>query len=267
MTEQNSARSGPTNASEPYPLEGTVTLVTGSSRGIGSAIACTLARAGSAVAVHSLSSRDEGEAVAKEIQAIGRPSVYFEADVSDFTQVTKLVADVEARLGTIGIVVNNADWFVPKHFEEETADDWHKSFAVGALGVVHVVAAALPGMKRLGYGKIVNIAGDSGRVGLTGGVAHSGAMAAVIGMTKSWAREFAPTGIRVNAVSPGPIGDTRGRDRWKTSGFDARGEVTTYLGDGSPGDIAEAVLFMASPVSDYITGQTLSVNGGRAFPS
>lgn len=249
------------------PLEGKVALVTGGTRGIGREIALKLATAGCAVAVNSHSSPSEGQEVVKNIETFGGCSQYFFADVADFDEVKEMVARVEDSLGTVSILVNSADWFVAQHFERESDDDWRKMIEVGQLGVIHAVAATFPGMKRSGYGKIVTIAGDSGRVGLTGGAVHSGVKAAVIGMTKAWAREFAAWGVRVNSVSPGPIGGTPGRDAWKASEFGGLAEVTTLLGEGTASDVASAVLFFVLPESDFITGQTLSVNGGRAFPS
>lgn len=258
-------------------LEGKVALVTGSSRGIGRAIALRLARGGAAVAVNSATSVEQGEGVAREIVDVGGRARYYRADVADLPQVRAMLAATREDLGPVSILVNNSDWFQARFFRDDDPEHWRRVLGAKLMGSIHAVFAAYSQMRELGYGKIVSIAGDSGRVGITGGVVHSGAAAAIIAMTKSWAREFAADGIRVNAVSPGPTGTEmlKGLGWDPASGFGInalgtdlyRSELAGPLGVASPEDIAETVAFFASRRSDHITGQTLSVNGGRCFPS
>lgn len=247
-----------------------VALVTGSSRGIGAAIAQKLAQDGYAIAVNSHVSTAEGEAVAEQLCAKGLSARYFPADVSTLSGVRELVTSVESALGPVSVLVNNADWFEPSLFIDNDEAYWARSVAVGMMSTIYCVATTYPSMSEAGRGCIVSIAGDSGRVGLSGGVVHSGAMGAVIAMTKSWAREFASSGVRVNAVSPGPIRGTQLYEAIVQSPLAEQllsEELSSYLGDGEPEDVAEAVSFLVSDRARHITGQTFSVNGGRCFPS
>ncbi len=258
-------------------LENKVALVTGSSRGIGRAIALRLSREGAVIAVNSASSVEHGEGVVREIVDTGGRARYYRADVADLAQVQAMCAAIREDLGPISILVNNSDWFQARFFRDDDPAHWQRVLGAKLMGSIHAVFAAYPQMRGLGYGKIVSIAGDSGRVGITGGVVHSGASAAIIAMTKSWAREFAADGIRVNAVSPGPTATDmlKGLGWDPASGFGVntlgadiyRSELAGPLGVGRPEDIAETVAFFASRRADHITGQTLSVNGGRCFPS
>lgn len=252
------------------PLEGRVALVTGSSRGIGRGIAHELSARGATVIVNSHASVEAGQRTAQEITEAGGHAVYRQADVADHAAATQLVADVTSEFGRLDILVNNADWYVPQLFEDNTLEYWHRTVQVGMFSAIYMVAASLPHLKERTHPRIITIGGDSGRVGLTGGVVHSGAMAALVAMTKSWAREFAEAGIRVNAVSPGPVPGTgmwAGLEALELGQQMKRDELTSYLGPGTPEDIARAVAFFAGDDSSHVTGQTLSVNGGRAFPS
>lgn len=254
-------------------LNGQVALVTGSSRGIGRAIALRLAEEGASVAVNSLSSTKAGEEVVKEIRGKGGTAEYCQADVADFEQVGTIVQAIEKSLGSVTILVNNAERLVPSLFENSTEEDWNRVIDVRLKGTIYTVAATLPAMKRKGYGKIINISGDSGRVAVRGVVVHAGVMGAIIAMTKSWALEFIPYGIRVNSISPGPI-DTElmtGLRRWAVETGEAPANPPTpaiprAFGLGKPEDVAHITAFLASSEADFITGQTLSVNGGSAFP-
>lgn len=251
-------------------LDGRVAIITGSSRGIGRGIAMELAARGARVVVNSSTSVESGRTVVGEIEARGGQALYLQADVGDLDACRALVAATNERFGRLDILVNNADWYVPQLFEDNTEEYWHRTVQVGMFSAVYMVAASLPNLRASPTPRIVTISGDSGRVGLTGGVVHSGAMAALVAMTKSWAREFAEYGIRVNAVSPGPV---PGTGMWQVLESLDLGqkmkaqELTSYLGPGTPEDIARAVAFFVSDDASHVTGQTLSVNGGRAFPS
>lgn len=254
---------------DPWSLAGARALVTGSGRGIGRAIAVELARRGAHVVVNSRSSVEEGRATVAAIESAGGTAHYRQADVGDHAEARALVEDAVARLGGLDVVVNNADWYVPQPFEDDDPEYWDRIIGVGMRSAIHVTHGSLGALKDSRSGRIITIAGDSGRVGLVRGAVHSGAMAALIAMTKSWARELAEHGIRANAVSPGP---TRTR-MWEEIAAQGRDDTSLadqfeqVLGVGEPEDIAHAVAFLASPGAAHVTGQTLSVNGGRAFPS
>lgn len=254
---------------DPCSLDGRRALVTGSSRGIGRAIALELARRGAAVVVNSRSSVAEGEQTVAEVRSGGGVAHYVQADVSDHDAARALVQQAADVLGGLDVVVNNADWFEPQPFEDDTPEYWDRTIGVGMCAAIYVTHAALPHLKASGSGRVLTIAGDSGRVGLSRGVVHSGAMAALIAMTKSWARELAEFGIRANAVSPGPI-RTQLWESIAVKGATDRpllDQFESVLGVGDPADVAHAIAFLASPGAAHVTGQTLSVNGGRAFPS
>lgn len=259
-----------TATSTQRPLEGRVAIVTGSSRGIGQGIAHTLGAQGAAIVVNSHASVDAGEQVAAEVRDSGGRALYVQSDVGTMEGARALCEAARSEFGAIDILVNNADWYVPELFVDNTVEYWHRTVQVGMFSAIYMVAAALPGLRQSPAGRVLTITGDSGRVGLTGGVVHSGAMAALVAMTKSWAREFAEYGIRVNAVSPGPVPGTGMFTVLESSELGKKmkaNELTSYLGVGTPQDIANAIAFFASDAASHITGQTLSVNGGRCFPS
>jgi NAD(P)-dependent dehydrogenase (short-subunit alcohol dehydrogenase family) len=246
-----------------------VVLVTGSSRGLGEAIALEFGRAGYAVAVNSNQSVADGEDVARRIAADGA-ATYIRADVSNHGEAAGLVQATVEHFGRLDVLVNNVDWYVPSMFEDDTPEHWDRTVGVGLMAAIFATHSALPHLKTAGEGRIVTIVGDSGRVGLTGGAVHSAIKGALISITKSWAREFAGYGIRVNAVSPG--GAFPGTKIWDDLAVHPLGskvagsELQGLLGAGDPRDVAYAATFLASEQARHVTGQTLSVNGGRAFP-
>jgi NAD(P)-dependent dehydrogenase (short-subunit alcohol dehydrogenase family) len=247
-----------------------IALVTGSSRDIGRRIVLRLAAEGVDVVVNSARSVGEGEAVAEEARALGVRAVYCQADVSDFDQVASMYRMAARELGAVNVLVNCASWAKLLAFEFNDQEYWHKIVNTKFYGYVHNVFHALPGMREAGWGKIVNLTGESGRIGISVGAVYSGVQGAIITMTKSWAREFAPFGIRVNAVSPGPTTDTSGLDEHEASApaiWTPGGEMSSVLGRAAPEDVAATVAFFARQESDKITGQTLSVSGGRSFAS
>lgn len=252
-------------------LRGKNALVTASTRGIGRAIALRLAEAGANVVINSRASADDGLQLLEEIRRLGVGGYYLTADVSRHEDVQGALREVALLFeGRLDILVNNADWFHPLLFEENNEAYWDQNINGGMKSAIFVTHAALPLMKHVGHGKIVNIGGDSGRVGLTGGVVHSGVKGALVSMTKSWAREFAQYGIRVNAISPGPIATellTRTLRASLAGPTSLKDEVRSLFGEGQPDDIAYAVIYLVSSWGNFVTGQTFSVNGGRAFPS
>lgn len=245
-----------------------VAFITGSSRGLGRAMALRLAKEGVAIIVSAANSDEAGKKVVEEIRAIDGEAIFCRCNVRDRDAVKKAVAAGIDAFGPINILINNAGWMVPLPFEQNDEAYWDRVLDTKIRGSLYTVHAVLPSMKECGWGKIINITGDAGRVGLTNGVVHTGAQGALQSMTKSWARELAKYGIRVNAVSPGPIESEQQKDVFATGGSQISNEINVGMfGVGKPDDIAAAVAFFVRNEADHITGQILSVNGGRAFPS
>jgi 2-hydroxycyclohexanecarboxyl-CoA dehydrogenase len=240
-------------------------IVTGAARGIGAAVARTLARGGLAVAVTDVDLAG-ARAVADEIRRAGGSAAGATLDVTDPAGIPRAVADVEATLGPAWVLVNNAGWDRLEPFVENDPALWDRLIAVNLRGAFHVTRAVLDGMTTRGGGRIVNVSSDAGRVGSMGETVYAACKAGLIGFTKSLAREVARHGITVNAVCPGPT-ETALLDEVRAS---ARGAKimdavrrSIPLGRlGSPDDVAGAVAYFASEGAEYVTGQVLSVSGG-----
>ena len=239
-------------------LEGRQALVTGGASGIGAAVARRLAAEGAEVTIGDLNLQG-ATVVAGEIS--GRP---IELDVTDLGSAQAAVASAGE---TIDILVNNAGTDEFGFFTETTPEQWEKVIAVNLRGVLNCTYAALPGMQEAGYGRIVNIASEAGRVGSKGSAVYSAAKAGVIGFTKVMAREGARFGINANAIAPGPIETPL---LMQAVGFGEIGEKiieTMKAGTqlrrlGQPEEVAAAVAFLASDDASYVTGETLGVSGG-----
>jgi 3-oxoacyl-[acyl-carrier protein] reductase len=242
-------------------LTGKVALVTGGSRGIGSATARALAEAGADVAVSYSASADKAEALVRELQGLGVRAAAFRADQADAAQVDGLVKAVMQRFGRLDILVNNAGVFVTGAVDDPSADAarFGRQWAINVGGVAAAVRAAARVMGK--GGRIINIGSVLGAVVPWPGMAdYSATKSAVAGYTRGWARDLGPKGITVNTVQPGPI-DTdmnpQGGD------FAAPQKALTALGRyGRAEEVAAAIVFLASPAASYITGTTLDVDGG-----
>ena len=234
-------------------------LVTGGARGIGRAIALDLAGAGCAVAVADLLA-DDAQAVADEVGGIAVP-----LDITDSAAVTAAVGAIEGRLGPVDIAVNNAGWDELKPFLETDEPFWDRVIDINYKGCLRVTHAVLPGMVERGWGRVVNIASDAGRVGSSLESVYAGAKGGVIAFTKTIAREVARSGVTANCVCPGPTNTPLLAGMAAESGerfVDALTRAVPMRRLGEPGDVAAAVAFLASERAGYITGQTLSVSGG-----
>jgi 3-oxoacyl-[acyl-carrier protein] reductase len=243
-------------------LSGKVALVTGAGGGIGRAIAEGLAARGAAVAIHYGTNREGAEAARA---AIGDRAACFQADVTVRDQVEELVRQVQARLGPIDILVNNAgDLIERRTLTEMTEALFRQVMDVNVTSTFFCCQAVAPSMIARRTGAIVNmssLAAHNG--GGPGAFAYAAAKAAIIAMTKALAKELAPSGIRVNCVSPGLIGQTRFHGRFtKPEAFDAMAKTVPLGRPGTPDDVARVVAFLASDEAAYLAGETIEINGG-----
>jgi 2-hydroxycyclohexanecarboxyl-CoA dehydrogenase len=243
-----------------------VAIVTGAAQGIGKGIATALGEAGFKVAVADLN-LPVAEQTGKEITAAGGTAIAVEIDVTRTESVTSAIRTVEAELGPIEVVVNNAGWddFMP--FTDTTEEFWDKVLDINFKGALRVLKAVVPGMAERGFGRVVNIGSDAGRVGSSLEAVYSGAKGGIIAFGKTLAREVASRGVTVNTVCPGPT-DTPALRKFAEGVGDAEkviGGMTRAVPMkrlGTPDDIGPAVAFLASDGAGFITGQTLSVSGG-----
>lgn len=239
-------------------------LITGASRGIGAQCALTFAREGYDVALNYCRSEEKALALVREIEALGVRACAVQADVADSTQVKQMFDTVRAELGAIDVLVNNAGIAHVGLLTDMTDDEWRRVIDTDLSGTFYCCREALSDMIRAHSGVIVNIASMWGEVGASCEAAYSAAKAGVIGLTKALAKEVGPSGVRVNAVSPGVVMTDM------MAGFSDE-DVATLKDDtpltslGSPEDIADAVIFLASEKARFITGQVLSVNGGMVI--
>ena len=233
-------------------------LITGSSRGIGKAIAKQLAKDGFNVIVNYTKSKDQAEKLVFELNsAYNVDCTAVCADVSEREQVEKMFSEV----GKVDVLVNNAGIAQQKLFTDITENDWDRMFAVDVKGVFNCCQCALPYMIHQKSGKIINISSMWGQVGGSCEVHYSAAKAAVIGLTKALAKEVGPSGIQVNCIAPGVI-NTEMNSNLDENTMEELKEETPLGIIGMPKDIANAVSFLASDKADFITGQILGVNGG-----
>lgn len=245
-------------------LEGKKALVTGASRGIGRAIALALAAEGVDVVVNYAGSEAAAKEVAAEIEAMGRKAFVVQADISSNEAATAMVDEVVKEFGRIDILVNNAGITRDGLLMRMKEEDWDAVLTTNLKGVFNCTKAAIKYMMKQKAGKIVSISSVVGLMGNAGQANYAAAKAGVIGFTKSVAKEVAARGINVNAVAPGFI---------KT-------DMTSVLSDkvvegmltsiplhklGETTDIAKAVVFLVSDDANYITGQTLHVDGGMVM--
>ena len=242
-------------------LKGKVALVTGASRGIGRAIALALAENGAAVAVNYSSSESSALEVAELIRKNGGKAEIFKAGINIETEVEEMFSAIEKSLGPVDILVNNAGITKDNLLMRMKTEEWDSVIDVNLKGAFLCTRRAVKGMMKNRYGKIINISSVVGFAGNAGQFNYSATKAGIIGMTKSAALECASRGIRVNAVAPGFI-ET---DMTASLSDDVKAaymEKIPLKSLGKPEDIANAVVYLASPLSDYMTGQTLHLNGG-----
>jgi len=243
-------------------LAGKVALVTGAGRDIGREIALVLGREGAAVAVNYAKSRDEAEATASEIRAGGGRAFAVEADVADYASVRRMTERVAAELGPIDVLVNNAGMVRRKFFLETRPEEWPAQIDVGLYGVLNCCHVVAPGMVERKRGRIVNIAGDSARVGQAQLSITASARGGVLSLTRTLARELGRASITVNAVTFGWVETGHANQSFWDANRERILQAYPIKRLGRPGDIAPLVAFLASDLASWITGQTVSVSGG-----
>ncbi len=241
-------------------MSGTV-IVTGASRGIGKACALEFGKSGADVIINYTRSKEKAEEVCEEISKLGGRALPFCADVADRKAVDEMIAFAHSNFGSISTLVNNAGIAEQIMFCDITEEKWDRMFAVDVKGVYNCIQAALPDMIHNKSGRIINISSMWGITGASCEVHYSAAKAAVIGMTKALAKELGPSGITVNAIAPGVI-STEMNGNISEEIMTELKEETPIGRIGSPEDIAETALFLASPKASFITGEVISVNGG-----
>ena len=238
-----------------------IALVTGSSRGIGRAVAAELARQGWAVCINYRVREDCARSLLEQLTAEGCRAMMVQADVSQRDQVEAMVRRVEETFGPVSLLVNNAGVAGQALFQDISEELWRRYFSVNVDGAFHTIQAVLPRMLHQHAGCIVNISSIWGQRGASCEVTYSCTKAGIIALTRSLAMELAPSGIRVNCVAPGVINT----DMVQVLGQETVEELIreTPLGRlGTPEDIAYAVAFFASERAGFITGQVLTADGG-----
>jgi len=240
-------------------------IVTGAANGIGAATARRLAQEGCAVGIFDLDAA-AGEKVAGEITAAGGRAALYALDISDYGAVAGAVERCEAALGPAVFLVNNAGWDRAASFLDTTPDFWRKIVAINLFGPLNVSHVVLRGMAARGFGRVVNIASDAGRVGSSGEAVYSACKGGIIALTKTLARELVGKGIILNTLCPGPT-DTailrsflEGSEGARIAEGLKRAIPMRRL--GLPEDYPGLVAFLLSDDAAYITGQTISVSGG-----
>lgn len=236
-------------------------LVTGGSRGIGAATAVKLAAQGCDVALSYRTQRTGAEEVAAEVQRLGSRAAILHADLADLDQARNLVHEAAESLGGLHILVNNAGYVQRVPWEELSLEDWERMLRVGLTAAFVLSRCAVPYMREAQFGRIVNVSSLRALTGSAHGIHYATAKAGLLGLTKSLALAVAPLGITVNAVCPGFVATEITREALATHGDEIRAQIP--LGRAArPEEVAALVAFLCSEEASYLTGETVSANGG-----
>lgn len=245
-------------------MDSKIALVTGASRGIGSAIAKGLAKAGYYVIVNYARSSAAAEEVLSEIEAQGGQGMISQCDIADYSAVEAMVKTISKEVGTIDLLVNNAGITKDQLMLRMTEEDFSSVIDINLKGTFNCTKAVTRSMFKARQGNIINISSVIGLIGNVGQVNYAASKAGVIGMTKSLAREYAARNIRVNAIAPGFIES----DMTDALSEDVKKSIMDKVPLnklGQPEDVANLVEFLASDKARYITGQVLAVDGGMTM--
>ncbi|MBM3294909.1 MAG: SDR family oxidoreductase [Candidatus Aminicenantes bacterium] len=247
-------------------LQGRRSLITGGSRGIGRAAALMFAEAGSDVAFNYLARLDAAREVKAAVEAKGRDCLIYKADISKEAEVRGMVAEILGVWGGIDILVNNAGIWTYLEMGEGDAAAWKETMAVNLDGLFYLTDAVVPGMKAQNRGGIINVGSTAGLRGEAHHSHYAATKGAVNALTKSWAAELAPWGIRVNGVAPGWVETDMCAGVFSDASFKERVRQSIPLKRiPRPEDIAGPILFLASDLARHITGAIISVNGGSVL--
>jgi 3-oxoacyl-[acyl-carrier protein] reductase len=241
-------------------IRGAVALVTGASRGIGKGIALAFGRAGMRVAVNYHSRADDAEAVVAAIKEAGGDAVTRRADVSQSGDVERLVRDVESAFGPINVLVNNAGILGVLKYDQVDEAEWERVIRTNLTSAFLVTKAALPGMLKAGWGRIINLSSVAAQTGGATAPHYAASKAGLVGMTHSYAARLAKTGITVNAIAPALI-----ETEMVTDGLRASPERIPIGRFGTLEEAGETALFLVR--NGFVTGQTINLNGGLYMSS
>ncbi|MGA7668994.1 MAG: SDR family oxidoreductase [Nitrolancea sp.] len=247
-------------------LNGKVALITGAGRGFGRAIAEVFIEAGADVALNYRESQAACREIAEQGEAIGQRAMLVKADVTDSASVEQMVEAVISKFGRIDILVNNAGIMHVQPFAESSEDSWRAEMDVNVYGPLRVTRAVVPHMIEQHYGKIINLSSQLALIGWDRAAVYAGTKGFILTWTKSLARELGRYDINVNAIGPGSIVTDMNRGIYPSpEAAERRAQELPLRRLGSPRDVGECALFLASDASSYLTGQMLGPNGGNVM--
>ena len=261
MGDEQLQATAPENGSAEAPLSGRVALVTGSSRGIGQATAIRLARLGASIAVNYRTDEQGAARTCAAVAELGHRAVSFQADVSREEDVLRMYKEIEAQLGPVTVLVNNAGTTYDRLMLQMKLEDFERILTTNLTSAFLCTKAALRGMMKARWGRIINITSISGIMGQVGQANYAASKAGLIALTKSTAREVASRNITANAVAPGYV-PTELTSTVSQEFRDYYMNITPLKRFGTAEEIAATVAFLCTPEAGYITGQTIAVDGG-----